>query len=216
VIALAAEMDWNFALTLFVALIISLTFHEAAHALFAKLGGDPTAYYGGQVTLNPLPHMQREPFGMVLLPVVSILLSGGQYAFGFAHAPYDPIWAFNNPRKAALMSAAGPLANILLAAIAFAVLWFLGRPESDAGDAVRTIALVFLMLNLLLAVFNLVPLPPLDGAGIVSGLVPAARGLYSALERVPMASLIVIIMMFNYFPRLFGPIYFEVRSWLPY
>ena len=162
-------MDWQHLILMFVALTISLTVHEASHALFAMLGGDRTAYHAGQVTLNPLPHMQREPFGMLVLPLMSLYLSGGSMCFGFAHAPVDALWAYHNPRKAALMSAAGPLSNALLAAISFAVLYGIGRPESDAAETVREIAKVFLLLNVLLAVFNLLPVPPLDGAGVVQG-----------------------------------------------
>ena len=98
-------MDWTGIALFYVTLIISLTAHEAAHALFAMLGGDRTAYYAGQVTLNPIPHMQREPFGTIVLPLLVLLMSNGSMCFGFAHAPIDPIWAYHNPRKAALMSA---------------------------------------------------------------------------------------------------------------
>ena len=211
-----AEIDWTRATILFVTLIVSLTVHEAAHALFAKIGGDLTAYMGGQVTLNPVPHMRREPFGMVLLPILSIVISNGQTAFGFAHAPYDPIWAYHNPKKAALMAAAGPLANVLLAAIAFAVLYFLGRPEGDAGDAVQRIAMWFMLLNILLAVFNFIPLPPLDGASIVEGLVPATRPFYRRLARIQIFPLIVIILAINFLPDLFWPIFKSVYELLPF
>src|SRR5262245_24685656 len=100
---------------LFVVLIVSLTVHEAAHALVAMLSGDLTAYRGGQVTLNPLPHMQREPYGMVVLPLLSIFLSNGTSTIGFASAPVDAVWAYHHPRRSALVAAAGPLANVLLA-----------------------------------------------------------------------------------------------------
>jgi len=212
------DLDMVRVLIMLVALIISLTVHEAAHALFAKLGGDPTAYLGGQVTLNPLPHMRREPFGMVVLPVLSILLSGATMCFGYAHAPVDPVWAYRNPRKAALMSAAGPLANVLLAAIAFTVLYAIGRPDigADSLEAVRRIAAWFLLLNVLLALFNFIPMPPLDGAGIVSGLVPASRRLYDSLARIPSMSLIVIVLLFYVFPDLFWPVWRTINNLLPY
>ncbi|HEX6813234.1 MAG TPA: site-2 protease family protein [Planctomycetota bacterium] len=209
-------MNWEAMILLFVTLIISLTVHEAAHALFALWGGDRTAYYAGQVTLNPLPHMQREPFGMVALPVLSLYLSNGTMPLGFAHAPIDPIWAYHNPKKAALMSAAGPLANLLLAAIAFAVLWFVARPDSSSMEAVRKIAGTFFLLNLLLAVFNVIPLAPLDGAGIVSGLYPRARRLYDAIGRIPYSPIIIMVLLFYVIGRLFWPVYDTVNRWLPY
>src|SRR4026208_1476601 len=90
--------------------LFSTTFHEAAHAWVAKLGGDLTAYHGGQVSLDPRPHIQREPFGMLILPLISTLISGGP--FGVASAPYDPRWAMRYPRRAAWMALAGPTANL--------------------------------------------------------------------------------------------------------
>ena len=209
-------MNWEAMILLFVTLIISLTVHEAAHALFALWGGDRTAYYAGQVTLNPLPHMQREPFGMLVLPLLSLYLSNGGMCFGFAHAPIDPHWAYRNPRKAALMSAAGPLANLALAATAFAVLWLIGRPEGDTTEAIRRIASTFLLLNLLLMVFNLIPLPPLDGAGVVSGLFPRARGTYEAIQRIPYSGIVIFVLLIQALPHLFWPVFDLVDGWLPH
>jgi Zn-dependent protease len=202
-------------LMLFVTLIISLTVHEAAHALFGLLGGDRTAYYAGQVTLNPLPHMRREPFGMLILPLISLYASSGSMCFGFAHAPFDPLWAYRNPRKAALMSAAGPLANTLLAAIAFAVLWGIGRPDGDYAIAGHRIASVFLYLNVLLAVFNVLPLPPLDGAGVVMGLFPKSRGLYEALQRIPYSFVFIFLLLIYVLPYLFLPVFRAINGQLP-
>jgi Zn-dependent protease len=209
-------VNWELMILTFVTLIISLTVHEAAHALFALWGGDRTAYYSGQVTLNPLPHMQREPFGMVVLPIISLLWSQGSSCFGFAHAPVDPRWAERHPKKAALMSAAGPLANLLLAAIAFAVLYSIGRPTSDTETTIRKIAAAFLLLNILLTVFNLIPLPPLDGAGIVSGLHPPARRLYDAILRIPYSMIVIFVLLIQILPYLFWPVYTAVDRLLPY
>lgn len=209
-------MNWENIVLLFVTLLISLTVHEAAHAWVAMLGGDRTAYSTGQVTINPLPHIQREPFGMVALPILVLLMSNGTQIFGFAHAPYDPYWAQRHPRKAALMAAAGPMANFVLAAIAFAVLWFVGRPDSGTETAIRKIALTFLYLDLMLGVFNLVPLPPLDGASIVRGLVPATGRLFDAISRVPYATLLVFVLLSRYLGAIYEPLFYKVVSWLPY
>src|ERR1041384_5754037 len=100
----------------YVVFLFSTTCHEASHALVAKVGGDPTAFHGGQVTLNPTPHIQREPFGMVLVPILSYVLGG--WMIGWASAPYDPWWQERHPRRAALMSLAGPAANFVLCIIA--------------------------------------------------------------------------------------------------
>lgn len=209
-------MNWELIILLFVTLIISLTVHEAAHALFALLGGDRTAYQAGQVTLNPIPHMRREPFGMVALPLLSLFLSGGTMCFGFAHAPIDARWAYHNPKKAALMSAAGPLANVLLAAIAFAVLWFIGRPDGDAEHTIRRIATVFLLLNLLLAVFNVIPVPPLDGAGVVTGLAPKTRSFYETIQRIPYSGIVIFVLLIYWLPYLFWPVFDAVNGLLPF
>lgn len=213
------NFDWEIGTLLFVTFIISVTVHEAAHALFAKLGGDPTAYYAGQVSLNPLPHIQREPFGMLILPLLVLLSTHGMSCMGFAHAPVDPFWADRNPKKAALMSAAGPLANILLAAIAFAVLWSLGYVDRSGGGAevaISKIAGVFLLMNLLLATLNIIPLPPLDGAGVVAGFSRPARRFYDWLQRIPYSSLVTLVLLFMYFQHLFDPVRRTVFGWLPF
>ena len=209
-------MNWEEAILLFVTLIISLTVHEAAHAYIAMLGGDRTAYLSGQVTLNPLPHIQREPFGTLVLPILSLLATNGYSCFGFAHAPYDPLWADRNPRKAALMSLAGPVSNLLVAAIAFAVLYAIGRPDSDTTTAVRKIAIAFLYLNLLLAVFNLVPLPPLDGAGVVGGLYRPAKRLFDAIAAIPYSTIVVFVVLSRFLGELYWPIFVTVDRWLPH
>src|ERR1051325_7912392 len=111
-------MDTDIALGLvwYVVFLFSTTCHEAAHALAAKLGGDLTAFHGGQGSLDPLPHIRREPFGMVIFPILSYAMGG--WMIGWASAPYDPQWANRHPRRAAWMSLAGPGANFSLAAIA--------------------------------------------------------------------------------------------------
>ncbi len=96
----------------YVAFLLSTTCHEAAHALAAKWGGDLTAYSVGQVSLNPMPHMQREPFGMILVPLLTFMFSG--WMMGWASAPYDPYWARRHPRRSGWMALAGPMANFVL------------------------------------------------------------------------------------------------------
>jgi Zn-dependent protease len=180
----------------YAAFLLSLTCHEAAHAGVARLGGDDTAYHGGQVTLNPWPHVRREPFGTVLVPLVSFIQLG--WMMGWASAPYDPAWEDRHPRRAALMSAAGPAANIVLALLAALVLrlgieagfWVpafelaadrlvSAAPEAPAiFEGVGRFVSVVFFLNLLLAAFNLMPFPPLDGAAVLGGLVAPLRRLY--------------------------------------
>ncbi len=176
-------MDVATGMVYYVVFLFSTTVHEASHAWAAKLGGDLTAYHGGQVTLDPRPHIRREPFGMVILPLLTSLLSG--WPLGYASAPYDPRWALRFPRRAAWMALAGPGANLALMVAAALLLRLGGRvglfynPQSisfghlagtDAGAAWHTVALVlsvFFSLNLVLLCLNLIPLPPLDGSAAV-------------------------------------------------
>src|SRR5688572_22262351 len=104
----------------FVAFLFSTTVHEAMHAFVAWKGGDPTAYHGGQVSLSPVPHVRREPIGMVVVPLLTALTQG--WALGWASTPYDPYWAARHPKRAALMSAAGPAGNLAIALLAFAII----------------------------------------------------------------------------------------------
>ena len=149
----------------YIAFLFSTTCHEAAHALVAKLGGDETAASGGQVTLNPLPHIRREPIGMVLVPIACYLLTKSM--IGWASAPFDPLWERRHPKRSAWMALAGPAANFTLMLLAVAALrigdsrhWF----GLDAETFVPTTLRAFFFLNLLLGVFNLLPAAPLDGS----------------------------------------------------
>lgn len=226
-------MDFTQIVLLYGVLLISLVVHEAAHALFALLGGDRTAYIGGQVTLNPVPHIRREPFGTVVLPLVMLFMSKGSMVFGYAHTPIDPIWAYRNPRRAALMSAAGPLSNFLLALVAFGVLKTLVltdaavkipinelqmlQPTSSSSAVLATIkmASTFLLLNVLLGLLNLFPLPPLDGAGVVEGLAPKqTRGVYEFLRSQPFFFIIVLIVIWQLLPKVLYPVLNTIYGWI--
>lgn len=153
----------------YVVFLFSTTCHEASHALVAKLGGDSTAALGGQVSLNPIPHIRRSFFGMVVFPIASFLLSGGM--IGWASAPYDPLWERRHPRRAAWMALAGPAANftlMILAAVAIRGARFFHLLHRDqvtgAPSFVAIVLSVVFSLNLLLGTFNLLPVPPLDGS----------------------------------------------------
>ena len=153
----------------YVAFLFSTTCHEAAHAFVAKLGGDTTAALGGQVSLNPIPHIRRAPFGMVVIPILSFLFSGGM--IGWASAPYDPHWERRQPHRSGWMALAGPAANFSLMIVA-ALAIRIGRSQhllafdpltGKPGIVFLTLFIVF-SLNLLLGTFNLLPVPPLDGS----------------------------------------------------
>lgn len=181
-IDLAAGLLWYFVF------LYSTVCHEAAHAWAAMKLGDDTAYRGGQVSLDPVPHIRREPIGMVVVPLVTFFVNAAQgvtWMLGWASAPYDQEWASQNPRSAAWMALAGPAANLLLiiaAAICIRIGlsagWFEAPDRfafSDiispvAGGRVGQFAAMFLgvtfSLNLLLMSFNLIPLPPFDGSSV--------------------------------------------------
>lgn len=163
----------------YVVFLFSTTCHEASHAYVAKRGGDPTAAQGGQVSLNPLPHVRREPFGMVVLPLLSLLTSGQM--IGWASAPYNPYWQQQYPRRAAWMALAGPAANFVLVAIAGALLRLgimTGTFHASGWmHGVGEILSVCFTLNLLLGIFNLLPVPPLDGFNALGLLLPSNSGI---------------------------------------
>ena len=121
----------------YIVFLFSTTCHEAAHALVAKLGGDTTAAEGGQVTLNPIPHIRRSPFGMVVVPILSFLVGG--WMIGWASAPFNPAWQRQYPRRSAWMALAGPAANfslMILAGIAIRIglaAGYFRAPEFDPG-----------------------------------------------------------------------------------
>jgi len=185
----------------YVAFLFSTTCHEAAHALVAKWGGDLTAFQGGQVTLNPVPHIRRSPFGMVIIPLLSYALGG--WMIGWASAPYNPDWARRHPHRAGWMAMAGPAANFTLMLLAAAIiraavaLGYFAAPASISGYAALTVPTlgaapnmatsalsVLFVLNLLLGTFNLLPVPPLDGSSGIMLLMPESLALrYMAFVR---------------------------------
>jgi Zn-dependent protease len=169
----------------YIVFLFSTTCHEASHALAAKMGGDLTAFEGGQVTLNPIPHIRRSTLGMVVVPIVSYLLRG--WMMGWASAPFDPNWQRRYPRRSAWMALAGPAANFALMLLAgitirvgvafgyFRALEFLpyryadvavSAHSSDPTFAATCLSILF-VLNLLLGTFNLLPVPPLDGHAVI-------------------------------------------------
>jgi len=201
------------------AFLFSTVCHEAAHAWSALKLGDDTAARGGQVSLNPIPHVRREPFGMVVVPLFSFLAGG--WLVGWASAPYNPAWARQFPKRAALMALAGPGTNLLLALAAALLIrvgyeWHFFRAPYSVSAAHLTSAMhdgpaeflapmlsIMLSLNLLLFLFNLVPLPPLDGSSAPLLLLPpAAAEKYQAVMSSPWLSFAGILLA----SRLVSPI----------
>lgn len=173
-----------YALWWVIVFLISVTIHEAAHAWAAKRGGDPTAYINGQVSLNPWPHIKHQPLGMLVFPIVSAILLG--WPFGYASAPFNRQWAYDHPRKAAWMAAAGPAANLLLVILSCIIIKIgiltgvFFEPYSvnlqqivDASDSkiwygLSIFVSMLFSMNVILLVLNIIPLPPLDGSSIIT------------------------------------------------
>ncbi len=213
-------------LTWFVVFLFSTTLHEAAHAFAAYRLGDPTAYHGGQVSLNPLPHIQREPVGMILVPLITF--AAQQWMMGWASAPYDPAWAHRYPRRAAIMALAGPFSNLLLAVIAGLLVWAgramgtLAPPDQISSSSITSIVTatdpswsgvavalsILFSLNVLLFLFNLLPLPPLDGSAVIPAFLSDewARRYRDFLHQ-PMISLVGLVVAWQVFPMIYLPIY---------
>jgi Zn-dependent protease len=209
----------------YVVFLLSTVCHEAAHSLVAKLGGDLTAFHGGQVTLNPIPHIRREPFGMVLFPLITYAMGG--WMMGWASAPYDPAWSHAYPRRAAKMALAGPAANFLLAILAaiavhigiaiglftapeYARFTQIVDPASPgvAEGLAKFLSLLF-SLNVLLGAFNLIPFPPLDGFNAVCILMTesAARRFVELGASIRRYSIIGLIVSWRIFGSIYGPIF---------
>ncbi|MBD3413627.1 MAG: site-2 protease family protein [Candidatus Aminicenantes bacterium] len=168
-------------------ILFAITIHEAAHGWAAYKMGDPTAQIMGRITLNPVPHI--DPIGTVLMPAILIIM--GVPPFGWAKpVPVNPANLRNPKRDNMLISAAGPGANLLAALVSLIAIVFLkalnpntryfirsflmGRSGIQAGfqplEGLAVILFYAVFLNVLLAVFNLIPIPPLDGSGIITGL----------------------------------------------
>lgn len=213
--------------------VFAVTIHEAAHAWAAMKGGDLTAYAGGQVSLDPIPHMKREPFGMVIVPILTLILNG--FPIGWASAPFDPDWAARHPRRAGWMALAGPASNLaltLLAALAIRVgidtghytapdvLHFtsvtaaVGDPGSLAAATALLLSIVFSM-NLLLFLLNMLPVPPLDGSGVLALLLPErwVEG-YQTFARQPVVALLGLLAVWQFAGSVFGPCFFLAVDWL--
>ena len=219
-------VDLTDAVKWYLVFLFSTVFHEAAHAWTALKLGDDTAARGGQVSLDPTPHIRREPLGMVVVPLITFFSAG--WMLGWASAPYDRQWALAYPKRAALMALAGPTANLLLVVASVALLkigivaGFFEPPTSislshvvDATPsgmsyfAARTLSICF-SLNLLLACLNLIPLPPLDGSNAPLLLLPErmARG-WMTLASQPALRIIGLLFIWNGFGLLFHPVHLE-------
>lgn len=200
-------------------LLFALSFHESAHAWSALKFGDPTARDLGRISLNPLRHI--DPIGTVLLPVLGFL-AAGHFMFGWAKPTPVNLGRTANPRRANLfVSAAGPLSNLVLCTVGILVLAVIQRltlgPRANASviEPVWAIALSFTLVNFILGVFNLFPIPPLDGSHVLASL--AGGRVAQVLEQAnPMLGfgLILILSYTGILSRMLAPFYGAFQSLL--
>lgn len=181
-------------------LLLSVVLHEVAHGWVARSQGDPTAEQAGRLTLNPVPHI--DPIGSLVVPLVLLLMPGG-LLFGWARpVPVDPR-NFRNYRKGdILVSLAGVAVNLALAVLFVALMAVVVLVERSAPGTAGAADLLYrafglgVILNLILVVFNLIPLPPLDGSHVVAHLLPASlRGPYRRFGRYGLGVLMLMVFV---------------------
>lgn len=208
----------------YIVFLFATTLHEAAHAFVSAWGGDNTAQRGGQISLNPLPHMKREKWGMVIIPILSFFLNHGTWMIGWASAPFNPYWAARYPRKSFLMSLAGPLSHLPAIFIAFTAMViglrtgffnlghdFFSLVAAGSGGALSgSLAMfvnVLLQLNVVLLVFNLMPIPPLDGSEVWYLLIKSEETRLRLRMYSGSYYLIGLLLAWRFFSGVFTPVW---------
>lgn len=190
-------MDFFSIILYFLVTIPSAIFHEYMHGWMADRLGDPTARYAGRLTLNPKSHIDL--FGTILMPLGLFFLTGGRFLFAYAKpVPYNPYNLRNQRFGSLLVGIAGPAANFLLAIVFGLFLRF--YPATFLSPFIAIIVLV----NISLGVFNLVPIPPLDGSKVLYAFLPPSwRGVQEFLERYGTWVLLVFVL---YFSNVISPV----------
>jgi Zn-dependent protease len=185
-----------------VAAVMAIILHEISHGYAALALGDDTARRAGRLTLNPLRHI--DPVGTILVPAILLILRTG-FVFGWAKPVPVAAWKFKNPRRGMMLVAcAGPAMNFFLAWLsALAIHGLTYLPGSPADRGIVVVLQAFIVFNLILGLFNLIPIPPLDGGRIIVGLLPEPLAMrWARLERL---GILLVILLVFVLPRLAGP-----------
>lgn len=193
--------------------LFAITLHEAAHGFVALRLGDDTALRAGRVTFNPIKHI--DPFGTILLPALLLVLSGGRMMFGFAKPVPVNFARLNNPRRDMIwVAAAGPGINLAMAAGAAAAIHLAAAMPSTFGSWLGHNLYNAVWINVLLAVFNMLPVPPLDGGRVAVGLLPRSLAIGLArTERFGFAIILGAIFVLPFLGRSIG-VDLDIFRWL--
>ena len=175
--------------------IFAITLHEAAHGYAARHFGDLTAYQAGRITLNPIRHI--DPMGTIVIPILILVASQGKYAFGWAKPVPVDFGRLHNPKRDMLwVAAAGPGANLFMAILwAFVIKAVHGMPPNYFSEPILLMARGGIVINAVLMVLNLLPLPPLDGGRIAVSLLPH-RLAYRFAKLEPYGMYVLLALMF--------------------
>lgn len=195
-------MDPSF-IFIIIILILSVVIHEVSHGYVAQMLGDPTARLAGRLTLNPLKHL--DPLGSVIIPAL-LVLTQANFLFGWAKpVPYNPYNLRNQRWGEAIVAAAGPLVNIALALIFGLIIRFgLAFGVLSPSGAFVELASFVVYINIVLAIFNMVPIPPLDGSKVLASVLPHHLHLrymefQNMILRYGMFSMFIFLIIFIYF-----------------
>ena len=190
--------------------IFAVTFHEAAHGFVAYRFGDDTAWRAGRVTFNPLKHI--DPFGTVLLPALLLLSSG--FLFGYAKPVPVDFRRLNHPRRdMVLVALAGPGTNVLLAIASSLLFYAIELTPNSAADWLARNLVNSLQINAVLCVFNMLPLPPLDGGRVAVGIMPRFLG-YQLARIEPFGMLILMLLFISSYAGADKLLGFSLLGWL--
>ncbi len=197
--------------------ILAITLHEAAHGYAALALGDDTAKASGRLSLNPLRHIDR--FGTIILPAILVLgqlAAFGRILFLFGWAKPVPVaaWKFRDPRRGmAFVAAAGPAMNFFLAWLGALAFYLPAVLPAPAASFVGSLLSFFILFNLALGLFNLLPIPPLDGGRIVVGVLPAPIAeRYARIERLGILIVLVIFFLVPALAQEMGYVFDPVRA----